>query len=222
MMECTEVRSQLARYLDDDLPPPMRQRVGDHLEHCYLCTEELDELSALLETCRDALRFPNPRNRFEFVRSDLQAQRPVWAPRRHTVRYAIASLAAAAVILVFASMIVPFCETAWNLTRLAERVTDPNFAETSEAGRLETAAESNKRPLLTLIAWSCQVQRDDPLASLSIPQQRSGPRLSSESAVETTPGHVWKPLSMEIRVHPGMFLVARSTVGVHETVSAEG
>ena len=200
MMECAEVRSQLALYLDDDLTPPMRQRVGGHLEHCYLCAEELNELSTLLETCRDAISFPNPRNRFESLRSNLQAQRTVWPPRSHAVRYAVASLAAAAIIVVFASMIVPLCRTAWNLTRLAECVTDPNFAETSEAGRLETAAESHQRPLLTLIAWSCQIQRDDPLAPFSTAQQRP------ESAVETAPGHLWKPLSMELRVHRGMFL----------------
>ena len=100
-MECEDVRSLLARYLDNDLPPEPRRSVEEHLDHCYLCKEEYEELAGLLEACGKAMAHPNPKDRYTELRRELfpaVTRANVLPFRRRSIMGTIA--AAAAVILI--------------------------------------------------------------------------------------------------------------------------
>jgi len=216
-MDCSEVCAHLIRYLDDDLPPKTRQAVGEHLEHCYLCVEELKDLSAFLLTCRNAVRFPNPRNRFDLLRPGLQRPRMLRTKRRDAFRYSMAGISAAAVAVIFVGLLAPFLQTTWSLASFAERAMDPQFAGTLEAKRIEDAAESSKGPVLTLLAWSCQIRRDDPLSARGAPE----PVLDSMTGVEATPEPLWKPLSMRHHDVRREFIACSERTRIQESVSVE-
>jgi len=85
-MECKEVVERWVGSLDGGLAPRVQQDIGEHLEWCYLCAEELKVLSSVEETCRAALRFPGPHNRFEALRPHLRTPHVLLPPPRYGVR----------------------------------------------------------------------------------------------------------------------------------------
>lgn len=225
-MDCSEVCAHLVRYLDDDLPPKTRQAVDEHLEHCYLCIEELKGLSAFLLTCRNAMRFPNPRNRFDLLRPTLcrgLTKRGLRTPRmgrtrgRAAVRYAMAGISAAAVAVIFIGLLAPFLQTTWSLASFAERALDPQFSGTPEAKRIEDAAGLSKGPVLTLLARSCQILSDDPLSSRGAPE----PVPYSIIGPGPAPEPLWKPLSMRHHDVRREFIACSERRRIQDSASVE-
>lgn len=98
-MECTDIRRYLVRYVDNDLSEDTRSMVAEHLEHCYLCQEELSELDTVLKSCRDLLRHPAPRDRFDELKPRLRPA-PVLEPVEFRPRHLLRNLAAAAAAMV--------------------------------------------------------------------------------------------------------------------------
>lgn len=58
-MNCEETKQSLSSYLDDELSLPLRASVGEHLEECPLCREELTATRALTRRLA-ALQRPLP------------------------------------------------------------------------------------------------------------------------------------------------------------------
>jgi len=152
-MECDEVRLRLVRYLDNDLPGRVRRDVEEHLEHCYLCQEELNEIVAVLDVCRDALQHPCPRNRFEELHPQLYP--PVathapsaYAPRRRG-RGVLWALAAAAGILILINVGGSVIDMAGQLDSLFNYA-----AATSERGEV---VEPEAADMPVLLAWQHRI-----------------------------------------------------------------
>lgn len=106
-MECGEVKSRLVSYVDENLSGPERAAIQRHMDGCYLCQEQLNELTDMLERCREALQHPRPRNRYEALRPLLHPAEdamPAHVPARRGFRlYEALALAALIMILVGAS-----------------------------------------------------------------------------------------------------------------------
>jgi len=48
-MSCENYREWITGYVDDELPPPQREQLEDHLRACEACKRELEESLALKE-----------------------------------------------------------------------------------------------------------------------------------------------------------------------------
>jgi hypothetical protein len=106
-MNCTHVCSTLVRYLDNDLPAETAREVEEHLDHCFLCQEELHAAVAVQDMCEEALRHPSPRNRFAELRP-LLADRSLVVYRRHDyLRKLTSGLAVAAGLIMLLSVAEP-------------------------------------------------------------------------------------------------------------------
>lgn len=175
-MDCREVQSQLIRYVDEDLSSGTTIEIEEHLEYCYLCREELEEVRGLLGTCRDALRHPNPRNRFEELRPQLRA--PVVPPNvcRYRPKYVTGKLVvAAAVILLLVSFGDSVLETTRHLMMFAAQmemvVEEPAVTSEPDVESLPLLVGWRQR-----ILWAKRISEDVSL--------RAGP-LYPQSAPET-------------------------------------
>ena len=168
-MECADVRYRLVRYLDNDLPASVHGAVEAHLEHCYLCQEEMNELVSILDTCRDALRHPDPQPRFEALRPSLKREHavpeaPGYRPVHVFRKVATAALAAAGIILMV-SVGLSVVHTARVLVVLAETEAgqDTEFAST-QPDQERPNAVTNPNPsrsgllLPLLLAWQTEIQ----------------------------------------------------------------
>ena len=168
-MECADVRYRLVRYLDNDLPASAHGAVEAHLEHCYLCQEEMNELVSILDTCRDALRHPDPQPRFEALRPSLKREHavpeaPGYRPVHVFRKVATAALAAAGIILI-ASVGLSVVRTARVLTVLAqtEAGRDAEFASIQpDQGKPNEVTNPNPSRsgllLPLLLAWQTGIQ----------------------------------------------------------------
>lgn len=185
-MECSEVSSRLLGYLSDDLPPRMQRDIAEHLRGCYCCTEELNELTSVVETCRDALRFPVPYNRFEELRPFLRKPNAVLPRPRHFVRNAVASLAAAGLVIAFGWLLIPAVQTTVHLARLPERASQP---EQAKAIGDKATRGSSRMPMATLLAWSQKIGDEDALI-----EDRQEYRVSEPEVKNLPP--TTKPVSM--------------------------
>jgi hypothetical protein len=170
MMECTEVRGRLERYLDNDLPASLRQAMDAHLAHCYLCQEELNGIVTVLDLCRDVLRHPDPQPRFEALvptlkRAQTAPEAPGYKPVHRFRRFAVAALAAAAILLLV-SLGRPLVHTARVLAVLA----DGEEGEAATFGSMrsdfgEAPNRLNLKPLHScsviplLLAWQQEIQQ---------------------------------------------------------------
>jgi len=104
-MECTDIRRYLIRYADKDLSEATHRIVEKHLEHCYLCQQELSELEAVLESCRALLHHPAPRDRFDELKPRLRPA-PLSEPVAFRPRHLLRNLAAAAAAMILSSVSV--------------------------------------------------------------------------------------------------------------------
>jgi hypothetical protein len=97
----------MVRYLDKDLPEKTVREVEEHLDHCFLCQEELHATVALQDMCHEALRHPAPRNRFAALQP-LLAERSLVVYRRHDyLRKLTTGLAVAAGLIMLLSVAEP-------------------------------------------------------------------------------------------------------------------
>ena len=188
-MECHEVQSQLVRYLDNDLSPQQHGAVEDHLEHCYLCTEELHETVSLLDTCRDALRCPETRNRFEELRPLLRRPASIGARPQSPLRpYQIvagwAALAAVAILLI--STAAPVVRTIRGLDLLVARSQNPPEIVFPE----QKGPDTTNMPFL--LAWQTRVNWAESLNEngRAVNNAPSAPDTDQDSTVP-------KPLSLQ-------------------------
>jgi anti-sigma factor RsiW len=102
---CNDVKAKLVDYLDEELQEHDRLSVELHLEKCYACREELEELGKLLELCGAVLPHPSPCERLDELKQRLASVEPEYepAPRpRLTTRQLALRLAVAAIILAVA------------------------------------------------------------------------------------------------------------------------
>lgn len=102
---CSDVRAKLVDYIEEELQEEERLFVELHLEKCYACREELEELGKLLEVCGAVLPHPSPRERLDELRQRLASMEPEYEPvprRRLTTRQLALRLAVAAVIIAVA------------------------------------------------------------------------------------------------------------------------
>ena len=61
MLSCRQVSDFLARYLDDELDPPLRRRFERHLAMCANCTALLQQYRATVELVRrSGAELPDP------------------------------------------------------------------------------------------------------------------------------------------------------------------
>ena len=50
MLNCTKIQGLLSQYATGELVNPLQELVGDHLQQCTVCRQELDTELQLLET----------------------------------------------------------------------------------------------------------------------------------------------------------------------------
>lgn len=103
-MECEEIRERLVDYADGDLSIRDAVAIRTHLSHCYTCQEEFNEIRAVFDVCKTALKHPNPVNRFDQLRQRMAAEPkpavvPISNPRVRRLGYALATAASLAMIL---------------------------------------------------------------------------------------------------------------------------
>ncbi len=72
-MDCPEVREKFLDYLGEELSDGELRAVDLHLARCIFCMEELDEIDKTLRICRTEIRYPSFANRFEELRTCLDA-----------------------------------------------------------------------------------------------------------------------------------------------------
>lgn len=152
-MECSEARARLVRYADDDLSALTHEEVEAHLDHCYLCLEELNETVALLDACKAALHHPYPRNGFEQLLPHMGAHVP--APDTHVFRpRAVVRRTAAAAAILIISLSVG--DHTFRITRhLMGLMNRAATATESDLALSESGAES--MPLV--LAWQHRILR---------------------------------------------------------------
>ncbi len=60
VLECRHVWDYISGYLDDTLPPEVREQVQRHLEHCEICSAILDSTRNVLVLTADDRVFEIP------------------------------------------------------------------------------------------------------------------------------------------------------------------
>ena len=60
VLDCKHVWDCISGYLDDTLPPAMRDLVQKHLDHCEICSAVLDSTRNILILTADDLIFELP------------------------------------------------------------------------------------------------------------------------------------------------------------------
>ena len=60
ILECKHVWDSISGYLDDSLPPDVREHVQRHLEHCEICSAILDSTRNILVLTADDRVFELP------------------------------------------------------------------------------------------------------------------------------------------------------------------
>lgn len=198
-MNCSEVRPHLLRYADGDLPPDERLALEDHLDHCYLCNEDLYEINKLTTACQKVLRHPHPVNRFEDIRPLLRPPVLHTTPPKHWwpgMRIALRTAACAATILVLLSIAKPISQVvrqwsalfeykapAWDHSFSAEPdlTATPTFAKWRE--RLEFFEAQAVTPMLPL--------QPPPAPAQTEPEASPEPEPESLSSTQPTPAADW-------------------------------
>jgi len=199
-MECHEVQSQLVRYLDNDLSPQQHDAVEDHLDHCYLCTEELHETVSLFDTCRDALRCPEARNRFEELRPLLRrpasiGPRPQSPLRPYQIVAGWVALAAVAILLI--STAAPVVRTIRGLDLLVARSLNPPEIV------LPVADEPDTKDMPFLLAWQTRVNWAESLDKDGrAGNDTIGPRPQSPLRPHQPEASVPEPVSLQVSDPP--------------------
>jgi len=113
-MDCERARSLIDAYSTDELDLAATLDVGDHLEGCPACTDELESVRALRRTLSaSSLRYTPPPELCRRISAQLD---PVatWqdpAPRRNVRRFALAAAVAALLLLPWAGLY-------WNASRV--------------------------------------------------------------------------------------------------------
>ena len=105
-MNCDDVRALLGPFLDDEIADPLLcRRVADHIEACKACSKELEALSAVRRSLREAPpRFEAPAG----LRAKIEAAAGMKAPptpskrkRKTWVLFPVGALAAALALILF-------------------------------------------------------------------------------------------------------------------------
>jgi hypothetical protein len=165
--------------VDNDLAAKAREAVEEHLEHCYSCHEELHEIVAVLDTCREAIRHPIPCDNYEALRRRLRALPFLGMPgsfrpgRLVRKAAAVVGLAAAAVILV--SIAQPIVQTTQCLVVYAEQAAQPDYTEAE--------MEDVGKPVPLLLAWYARVVQTERAPDREI-EVRKAAREASRSHAE--------------------------------------
>ena len=211
-MECEDVRVRLIRYADNDLPVADHRAIENHLDHCYLCHEELNEIVAALDACREALQHPNPRNRFEELRTELrpartelgQAESGAFRARRRMSRLGTLAAAAAAVLILM-SVGEPVLRNARHFISLTDRL-----VESVNAGTPEILPPDPSMPFV--LAWQQRVLINQHLAVDLYRPDEIEPAATAGEGHEVKPEAVPAPVSQrESRLAYQEFAQARTT-----------
>jgi len=109
----------------------------------------------------------------------------------------LAGLLAASVVVALGWLAAPFVRATVDLARLPEYVNSPGFGDLL-AG--EIAKDIPKGPVLTLLAWSREIQREEPFAD---DNQDFRP---TEPATQSAPESQDKPVSMRLPERRRIFL----------------
>lgn len=88
VLECKHVWEHISGYLDDTLPPEVREQVQKHLEHCEICSAILDSTRNILILTADDRVFELPLGFSERLHARLDAEmqsieRGEDAPKEH-------------------------------------------------------------------------------------------------------------------------------------------
>lgn len=111
-MKCERVQEAFLAYLDGDLLAPDRIRVEVHLDHCYTCQEEVDEMRHIIAMAEGEFHHPFPENRFTQLQGCMRVLetpsvfRMAFARRR--ARHALGRIALAAALLIVTLAVGPF------------------------------------------------------------------------------------------------------------------
>ncbi len=105
-MKCSEVREELAAWLDKELPEETASQIGGHITLCAGCAQELASLKRTIAIV-DSWKINSPEiDTYERIQSKLSAE-----PRKPVIlRISIASAAAALVAFVLIKTIAPYQE----------------------------------------------------------------------------------------------------------------
>lgn len=154
-MDCSEVRTNLLRYVDDDVSTEVRRGMDDHLDHCYLCNEDLCETIKVMEACRAALRHPVPTNRFDelqpALRSTLCDPPVILRPNRHLLGKFSALAAIAALILMVINVGGPAISTARQWASIDKAIA-------AHVSRTTFEEELKREPAPNLLNWRLRLQ----------------------------------------------------------------
>jgi anti-sigma factor RsiW len=72
VLDCRHVWDQISNYIDDTVPPELRQVVEEHLAHCRHCAAVLDSTRNILVLVADDRTFELPIGYSERLHARLQ------------------------------------------------------------------------------------------------------------------------------------------------------
>jgi anti-sigma factor RsiW len=194
-MDCKDIQARLVRYLDDDLPGEVRRAVEKHLDHCYLCNEELNQIEVVLDRSRDLLQHPAPRSRFgelvPFMRPAGSTRGAV--PRRgpRVGRLLSAAALAAAAIVILISLADPVAHAVRNMVTLADRA----FEEPGAGLSLSTP-----RPVSmpALLAWQGYILWGEKISESVNAGDEASDGVASVAAEKPSDGKASAPMSSRL------------------------
>jgi len=175
-MDCKMVSKNLVRYLDEDLPPHLQRQISDHLDHCYLCLEELNELLRISELARSSLSCPQHRDGYAALRQQLrigaEPENIVYLSRPvQLLRSALTATAVAAAVMLFMAAVgFPAIEA----IRTIDAVVGAQAAGTAPV------ADPSQARGNSLLAWGSQIRWAE---SLSYGSQPAPPQEEAEEEV---------------------------------------
>jgi anti-sigma factor RsiW len=84
MSDCHAIQGRLGRYFDGELSPVEHRLVEDHLKHCGRCSQDLQEIRAIVEAFQEGMSVPpvpSDLNRRIMAKARVQAERvpSVWS-----------------------------------------------------------------------------------------------------------------------------------------------
>lgn len=207
-MDCKMVSKNLVRYLDEDLPPALLAQISDHLDHCYLCLEELNELLRVSELARQSLHCPEYRDGFDALRQQLrprpEPENIVYLPR--SVQILRSALTATAVAAAVALFMVAVGFPAIHAIRTIDAVVG------AQADGTAPIADPSQATGNSLLAWGSQIRWAE---SLSYAPRQAQPQ--QEPQEEEEPNH--EPVSRAMpATNPQILLPAQSSS--HAIISA--
>ena len=85
-MKCSQIRTMISQYVDDELSADEKKVFAFHIQNCPACKEELEEIQSVHQLFASVERFPAPSGFTTRVMANLETKEPSWLWQLFTLR----------------------------------------------------------------------------------------------------------------------------------------